>query len=196
MNGPAQRRAVALAILAGVVALMAAAVAVPVTAVMTNRQDRVDVTLEALAANRKLAAARPHLEQELLILRQSSPPGFVEAGSAAQAAAFLQTEVKSVIERNGGEVRTVQPLPSTAVDKAEKIEVRYEFSATQPALAEMLMQIEAHMPMLFIDGVDIQAPQGVAPADVWEQRAGEQRAGEPRVSVRWIVNAYRWTANP
>lgn len=178
-----------LAALAIPTVLLAAAGGLILHAWLSSRHDReiaVERSLKAFDVYRRSAADRASLERELQALRtgQSSAPGLLPGASAPLAAAGLQGEVKRIVEAAGGEIKSAQTIAAApAADGLEKIEVRYSVMASLAGAAEMMARIESHTPYLFLDQLELRAPEG----------AGDAKAADPKLTVRWIVYGYRWT---
>lgn len=182
------RRVLALAILASVITALAAVTLRPVMSMRQARHATIERSLKLLAGYQRLAATRPDLEEQLRGLRSSEAVarGIVDGSSAALAAASLQSEIRPIIEGNGGEIRSVQPIPPSKAGDFEKIELRYDLSIAQVALPEVMSEIEIHTPYLFLDGIDIRGVEGLLPASQGDQ--------DPKLTVRWTVHAYRGVA--
>ncbi len=139
-----------------------------------------------LAALQSAVAERPALERELQQVRaqQAMSPTLLPGASTALAAAAVQSEVKRIVDSQGGEIKSAQNGPSVIANEFEKIEIRYTLSASLTAAIEMIYQIETHTPYLFVDGVELRTAEGGA--------GDAHPAVEPKLTIRWNVYGYRW----
>ncbi len=179
-------RILALVLLAGVFGLLWVITVRPLARMILDRRASVERSLKLLTGYQRLAATRPSLDDQFKALktRELEAHGLAEGGSAALAAASLQSDIKRIIESNGGEVRSAQPLPTSKSGDFEKVELRYDLSVAQASLSEIMYQIETHTPYLFLDGIDIRGAEGLP--------AAGQGNKEQKLTVRWTVRAFRW----
>ncbi len=145
--------------------------------------DDYELTTRQLASYRAIAATRADMESKLAAARngETSLQGTLPGDSAAAAAAFVQGEIKRIIEQTGGEVRSAQVLPAKPTEGFEKIGVQYDLAVTPSDLQTVLAQIEAHDPYFFLENISIQAPE--------TQIAGNAPA--VKLSIRLQVVGYR-----
>jgi len=138
------------------------------------------------AAYDAAARSRPALEAELRLLRsrEAEIDGLLKGSTAALTAAALQSDVKAIVEKNGGEIRSARILPASTTDTFEKVTVQYDVVVPMKALKGLMYQIETHSPHLFVDTIDIRAPEN------WRPSTGS--TPEPKLAVRWQVSGYRW----
>jgi len=155
---PFIQRLVALAILAGVIAAAIVFGVMPVA----ERIQAADETLEldrqllrrfsAAAASpgvydTRLAALRARIEQSNLYLRAETEP---------LAAVALQEEVKRAVGQFGGELRSVQSLPSQEVNGLTRIGLRVGMTGEIEAVLRVLDQLESGEPLVFAETLQIQ----------------------------------------
>jgi hypothetical protein len=110
-------------------------------------------------------------------------PGVVEGESVALAQAQLQSQIKTLVETNGGGVRSMQILPVTQKGGFDVIAVQCDLSVAQNKLKALAYAVAAHAPYLFVDEASITAP----PADL-----DSPQAHEVTLDMRWTVHGYRW----
>jgi general secretion pathway protein M len=179
-----------LVILAGIVVVLAIVVVLPVAESFAEQNDEIAQSRDDLALYRAQIAARPQLEATLASIdrREASTAGLLRGDSDALAAATMQSLVKALIERHGGQVRSVQNLPSVPVGGLRKIEVQYEVSIPLGALKSVTYQLETGEPYLFLDNVDIRAEDG------WI--ADSAKAAPRDLHVQWTISGYRWAGAP
>jgi len=145
-----------------------------------------DEAVHQLAFYRAEAALKPQLESQLQNLKQqaASTPGLIGNDSAALAQAQLQDEVKALVTQNGGEVRTAQIVPVSAVNGFQMIAIQYDIMVPMAKLRDLTYAIETHTPYLFIDEADIVSTQ--------DYQSGDPASANPMLEVRWTVHGYRW----
>ena len=101
-------------------------------------------TIAALEA--ELADLRKHRGEEEQLL-----PGSNESIVAAQ----LQARLRMLIDRAHGELRSAQVLPATTVGHFRKITVRGNIALDLAGVQQVVYDLEAATPYLFIDSLDI-----------------------------------------
>ena len=181
-----KRRALALLVLALAIAVAWFVFLHPLIDIVTGESEETESSLNLLARYQALEAARPQVEAELRQMqeRNAAMSGLVEGKSAALAAAAVQSDVKTIVESNGGTVLSSQNIPPTTADGFEKIEIRYDISLPLGSLKNIIYQIETHTPYLFIDSVNMRMPENWQP--------GNGPAPAPAMEAQWVVRAYRW----
>ncbi len=185
-----QGRVLALAILIAAVAAIGAGVVLPLHAALEGQRETVQSQVKLLAAYRSAVAQRPAMATELKALKsaQATTAGLIDGATTALAAARLQMDMKKIVEAHGGEIRSAQNLPAALAEGFETVELRYDITLPMKALGPVVYEIETHTPYLFIDGVDIHAPEALS--------SDQQPAQDPMLSVRWDVRAYRRAETP
>jgi general secretion pathway protein M len=91
----------------------------------------------------------------------NAPAGspFLEGQSVTVAAAVLQQRVTGAVTKTGGNVLSTQIDLNGPEAKNGFISLIVSCELDQPALQQALYDIEAGMPFLFIDQLEVQAPQ-------------------------------------
>ncbi len=82
---------------------------------------------------------------------------FVVAETAPLAAARLQQHLETIVASEGGELQSVQSLPSKDDSGLTRIGLRVMMRGDYDALLRVLYSLEAENPTLFIDSVQIKA---------------------------------------
>jgi len=155
---PFIQRLVALAILAGVIAAAVVFGVMPVAERIQAADETLDLDrqlvrrLSAAAASpgfydTRLAALRARIEQSNLYLRAETEP---------LAAVALQEEVKRTVGQFGGELRSVQSLPSQEVNGLTRIGLRVGMTGEIEAVLRVLDQLESGEPLVFAETLQIQ----------------------------------------
>lgn len=173
-------RALAVLILLALVAAVYLGIALPLAGSL-QADDDLDRSLRLLAGYQHAASLRPALEQRLAARRQveSALPGLWPGATAAPAGTGLQGEARRLIEGAGGQIRSAQEIPPAEDGGLERIGVRIELTLPMTSLPRLLQAFDSHKPYLFLDKVDVHAPEGQA------------KAAMPQLSIRWEVCGYR-----
>lgn len=189
MNASRQRL-VALGILAAVLGLVWLLVIDPIAGAFAAQSDDIAEAHRLLTAYAQRIAMRPLLEAQLASLKQheSTSAGLIGGGSAELAAANIQNTVKALIESESGQVTSAQNLQPVTADGFQRVEIQYDVTLPMARLKNLTYKLETAMPFLFLDGIDLRAPEN------W-QNAGIA-LDPPPIQVRWTVSAYRWTGAP
>lgn len=178
-------RSAAIVILIGVIASGGLGVIIPITHLFSEQNERIEASLKRLAVYRAETATQPQLEKQLRDMERAaaSLPGLIKTENASVAAAQMQGELKTIVERSRGEVRTTQILPSAPVSGFEEVSVKSELSVPITSLRDVLHSVETHVPYFFIERMTITGPRDW-PADL-------KNAPEPRLQINWTVHAFR-----
>jgi general secretion pathway protein M len=184
------KRGLPIAVLAATLAAFGLIVVVPVAALFADQSGEMDDSKQLLAIYQAEIASRPALEAELAAVkkREGATAGLVGGGNAALAASNIQNLVKPLVESDGGQVRSVQNLPSTPSGGFEKIGIRYDVSVPLGGLKDVAYRLETGVPYLFLDDVDIKIPES------WQSEGSMSMP--PDLQVRWTVQGYRWAGGP
>jgi general secretion pathway protein M len=120
---------------------------------------QIEETREQLVHYQRLAAMRPALEHQM---KQSTAGAttasyYLSGGTDAVTAADLQKRVNALVQERGGSLRSIQPMPGTNEQGFRRITLRVQMTATNEVLFEILYALEAGIPILFIDNLDIRS---------------------------------------
>src|SRR5262249_19252117 len=110
---PAFRRALALAILAAGALFIYAVVIDPVVGSYSGDSSSIEQLQSALVRYQKAARELPELQTRLAALQRSSSgqSGYLEGENEALTAAALQERLKGLVQREGGQLKSMQSLP-------------------------------------------------------------------------------------
>ena len=86
---------------------------------------------------------------------------FLEGQTITVAGAALQQRVDAAVAKAGGAVLSSQVEIDGPQAKDGFVSLTENIEIAQPALQQLLYDIEAGMPYLFIDTLGVQTPQGV-----------------------------------
>lgn len=171
-----------LLILLAVTVLGVFAVLWPLTALFAAQHDELASTQGDIAHYRAQIARRPALEAELKNLKAQAAPSeaLLSGANTALAAAAMQGEVKALVERHGGQLRSAQNIGSSVSDGLEKIVIQYDVTLTPASLKGAIYDLETRAPYLFVEQADI-APE----------LSGDGATAPATLRVQWTIHGYR-----
>ena len=181
---PIIERMLALALLLGLVLLVA------VFGVLPFAQSA-RLTDEALEYNREIiarlsrSAAHPgsyDAQIDVLLARINESGLYIRAATEPLAAAAVQEHLKRAVGLHGGELRSVQSLPSLAEENLTRIGLRVVMTGTLGPMIRVLHELETGEPYLFVDNLQIKSTKRR------RRRTQEQPVG--RLSIRFDVYGY------
>ena len=119
-----------------------------------------------------MATGQHDLEQRVEELTElhASEPYYLTRETDALAAVELQNRVSEAINKNGGTIRSIQPLPSEKEDEFQRVTLRVQLTTTIESLFHIIHELETTQPFLFLDNVDI---KGRPPRIAEDGQAGE-----------------------
>lgn len=150
-------RVAALALSAGVAFAFYLFVVAPIVAGYAETGAAVAQAAELLDRYRRVAAARPALQERLdaLKARQSEIGTYLSGETDALAGAELQELVNTTVAKGGGGLRSVQILPVKADGGFRRIGVRVQMTATIAQVLRVLHGLEAGSTLLFVDNLEV-----------------------------------------
>ena len=160
-------------------------VALPVAAMFRAQAKDRQQALAQLQSYRAEEARRPGLASRLAALQQGakSVPGLLTASSPALAQAQLQSDMKVMIDRNGGSLLSAQLLPPTKVKGFDAVAIQYDLTIPLSRFSGLVYAVETHVPYYFVDSADLVMPPN------WKPGSPTQ---DPSMEMRWTIHAYRW----
>jgi hypothetical protein len=104
----------------------------------------------------------PDLTTRLEELRGRGPAqaGYLEGPNETVTAAILQERLKSLVQSHGGLLKSTQVIANKDDGEAKRITVRGEIVATVATLQRVIYDLEAGLPILFIDNLDVRTMVG------------------------------------
>jgi hypothetical protein len=165
--------------------LFLALVAFPLALMFRSQAEDREQALAQLQAYRAEEARRPALAARLAALQEGakSVPGLLTGTSAALAQAQLQSEMKELIDKNGGSLLSAQLLPPTKVKGFDSVAIQYDLTIPLSRFSGLAYAVETHVPYYFVDSADFVMPPN------WRANAPTQ---DPSMEMRWTIHAYRW----
>lgn len=119
-----------------------------------------------------IATGQHDLEQRVHELTElhASEPYYLTRETDALAAVELQDRVSEAINKNGGTIRSIQPLQTEKEDEFQRVTLRVQLTTTIESLFHIIYELETTQPFLFLDNVEIKARPPRVTAD---SQAGE-----------------------
>jgi general secretion pathway protein M len=153
------QRLLALALLIGALGLIVIGIVLPTVTRYTALEQGIADNEMALRRFEDVAKRLPRLEAERKTLQQAlaAQDGFLKAPNDSLAAAELQARIKSAVEKNGGELKSIQTLPARDEKGFRRITARVEVMGNDSAMMRLWYDMESGVPFLFIDNFDIEA---------------------------------------
>jgi general secretion pathway protein M len=185
------RRVLAVALLLAAVGVIAAGIVLP----LLERYGAIEAGIaESRIALRRFdekAQRLPRLEAEHDALKAAlaAQDGFLKATSDSLIAAEMQARIRSVVEHQGGQLRSTQIVPARAENGFRRITARVEIMGDAAMVERVWYEMESGIPFMFIDTFDIQSRQ--------ELRRDRTQPPIITLDVRFEVSAYaRGTGTP
>jgi general secretion pathway protein M len=180
----AQRRLLALGVLALVVTLSVGLVVGPVVAQHRYYDGRIAELREQLERLTAMARTRTRSEQALKYMKQHGPVQryYLQSRSESLASAELQQHAKRAIERNSGQVVSTQVLASQRFGNAAVATLRVSMRGDIKALQRVLHELETGRPILFLDQISI--------VGYGANVAQARMAREPELTIRFDMSGY------
>lgn len=159
---PVAGRLLALAILAGLCAIVWVGATQPLLGLFTGYRETVIQAEEQFPRLRGLAAMTPTLEAELARIERdpSARTRMLSGGGDALAAADLQNRLGKIAAANGIVLRSTQILPPQEEEGFRRIAVRVALEGDTGALLKILHGLETAPTLLFVDNLEIRARSG------------------------------------
>jgi general secretion pathway protein M len=155
---PSRLLAVALLLLAGLALVQL--LVLPVLAAYWETAASIEQSQTLLQRYRALAAQRPELEEELAAQQKAevASVAYLEGTSEALAAAALQDQVRVIITRAGGDLRSTQILPVEPAgpeSSVRRASLRLQLAVDVDGLQQLLYELETSEPYLFVEDLNI-----------------------------------------
>ena len=180
---PLANRVIAVGLLVAVVALIGLSVVAPLLAYSNRLSTDLEETRGLTARLAAIGAARETYEQQFdeFDAAQLEASLYLPGGSQGVAAASLQKLVGQVAEDEGADLKSTQALTSETEGEFERTRIRVVVESTVAALANVLVELESHVPLVYVSNLEIEPRQS---------RGGEDGA-EPDLLIRFDLFGYR-----
>lgn len=151
-------RWVAVAVFAGLLSAFLIVMWLAITDVLTQRRE----LAEADNLLRELNARRGALSSSTAggVARPGSP--FIEGPTVTVAGASLLQRVAEAVNQVGGNIQSSQVDVQGNQARDGLVSLLISCEVDQPALQRLLYDLEAGMPFLYVDQLDVQMPQAAA----------------------------------
>jgi hypothetical protein len=181
---PPVSRAAAVALLVAVIGLIVFAGVAPLLAYSNRLNAELDETHGLIARFGAIAAAREAYEQQsdAFDAAEIEATVYLPGTSPGMAAASLQELVGQVADDQGADLKSTQALPGETEGEHERARIRVVLECTAAILAQLLVELESHVPLVFVSNLDIEPRQG---------RRGEEVTTEPALLARFDLYGYR-----
>ena len=182
------RKLLSVGVLAGILAGAVAFMAAPYMRIWSQLEET-QMTQELVTALQQRVASQTKSNKAKAAKTAVRPQDvFVDGATAGIAGAELQSRLAQLVERNGGKVKALLVLPTSQGAKANLVSVNIVANLPFKGLQQALYDIEASTPLLFIDNIVINVPEG--------ERRGQALKGPLRVDVTMLVSGYRSASPP
>lgn len=161
------RRALALALLVLLVSGLGLYVVTPVIALVTSRQEDIDLLEEQRDRLMQVRLRQPSLEATAHRLEEriSSNSLLWTGPSATAVSASIQNLLRAAVLESGGQVKTITDLGAARVAGVRTISARLQIQGPVGTLRAVLERIETAQPSLFVDRLSVSAPPWQGQAD-------------------------------
>jgi general secretion pathway protein M len=151
------RRGLALTILAALLLGVYGFAVEPFISDFKRDSQSIDQLHMVLARYEKAGRELPDLTTRLEELRQRGPAqaGYLDGQNETVTAAILQDRLKSLVQSHGGMLKSTQVMAGKDDGEAKRVTVRGEMIATVATLQRVIYDLEAGLPILFIDNLDV-----------------------------------------
>lgn len=156
---PPLSKALAAALLLGLLAIVYFGAVQPVIESRINQQDEIAQLETSLARYQRIAAQRTSREAELAELKRQATDadGLLRGANETLMAAAIQNRIKALVDVAHGELKSMQILPPQADGPLRRITVRGQIAVTVEAAQHVFYDLEGGEPVLFLDNVGIRS---------------------------------------
>lgn len=180
---PAMRRFSAVGLLFVVLALAWSVIVVPLLDARSEARDTIERLQPIVERGRAAVGDIAGLRTELRRLKEGrhSAGGLLSGTNEPIAAAQLQERLKTAVDRAGGKLRSTQVLPARDDGAFRRVTIRAQLSIDLPGLQRVVYELEASLPYLFLDNVEIAQRPG---------NRGSPAGGDPLLDVGFGLSGY------
>ena len=181
---PLLRRCLAIGLLLVLVALAWSLVAAPLLDARSEALGTIARLRPVIERGRAALRDTAALQAELKELKEHRRPagGLLDGTNESIAAAQLQEQLKSGVDRVSGDLRSTQVLPTRDDNGFRRVAVRAQLLVDLAALQQIVYRLEAGSPYLFLDNVEI--------ARRPDNRSRSQAAEDPMLDVQFDLFGY------
>lgn len=181
---PLLSRLLALALLAGAIAVLALVIVLPVMAKVRDTRDELAYSRDMVQRLSLRSPDRLVYEERIAALadRIADSDLYIRGETGPLAAAAVQQHVKETVAGHGGGLRSVQSLETVEEDGLTRIGVKVVLNTAHDDFVEVLHALETGKPYLFVDRLDISTAAG--------GRAAARDGAELALAVELEVHGY------
>ena len=152
-------RLLALVLFFVTLALLVAAVAIPVLAANRHYDELIEGVNDQLRIYQRVARHSDQYQTAYAQLQrqQRNDRRYLKSNTESLATAELQRAVKQVISRNKGEILSAQVVRSTEEEGFKRIAVRLRMKSSLEDMIKALHTLETKKPYLFIDAITVRS---------------------------------------
>ena len=156
---PPVSRALALALLSGLLAVAYLGVVEPIVERRIDQREEIVRLENVLARYRAVADQRTAREGELAELkrRAAGEDGLLRGANETLMAASVQNRIKALIDAAHGELKSTQILPPQPDGHLRRITVRGQIAMSMDGALRVFHDLEGGEPLLFLGNVDIRS---------------------------------------
>jgi hypothetical protein len=157
---PAFSRALALAVLLGLLLLAWLAIVSPLIGMATDRQSDIATLQERLASLRATIARIPELERRGLAAKAKldAAGGMWIGASDAAIAASIQDQLRQAVTNSDGIVKSTSYLGAIADKDLQTIRIRLSADGTLDTLQQTLAAVETARPPMLVESMTVAGP--------------------------------------
>jgi general secretion pathway protein M len=154
----------------------------PIHSAYADNAAAIEQLEHALARYRSAGRDLPALEQRLAEVERpvSGQAGYLAGSNVGIVAAALQAQLKGLVLRAGGEIKSSLVLPGKTDSVGQRIAVRIQMVASIAPLQQVLHDIEAANPLLLVDALDVRVIS----------RSHQAADEEPLLDIRFDVSGF------
>lgn len=163
LTGP-QRRAVAVGLLVGSIALVYLLFLGPLIGSYKDYDERIEQLRSRLAKFQKNAEDREVLQRQFEQLKKQigkQQAGYLKGKTQALAAAEMQDHVKRVIEAAAGHLTSIQTLQDQKQDESKsRVTIKVQMTGAITTVQKVFHGLESGQPRVFLGNVYLRAKSG------------------------------------
>ncbi len=155
---PRQRRLGAVALFLALLALLAAAIALPLLALHRHYDEAIADTLDRTARFQRVATLRPGIEAAFA--RLDADPyraHYLKNANPALASAELQDRVLQIAQASGIRITSTQVLPAREADGFRQVGLTLALTGAIGQIKQALVALESAQPLLVIESISIRS---------------------------------------
>jgi len=181
---PIVERILALALALGLVLLIAVLGVLPFVESVRATDEALEFDRQMIARLSRSTAHRGSYDAQidLLLARLNESGLYIRADTEPLAAASVQEHLKRAVSLHGGELRSVQSLPSLQEDNLTRIGLRVVMTGPLSSMLLVLHELETGEPYLFVDNLQIKSTTR-------RRRRADEQTGDV-LSIRFDVYGY------